>query len=199
GSQSFVTGGSSGNPDTKSWTVTITVPPATADGTYTGKITASVTSGSGPNTGSGTDVSITIDHTPPAAPSTPDLNNGDDTGVSNTDNITNKTTSLGFSGTAEKNSTVELFDGTTSLGTTTANNSGNWNISVNLAAANHSITAKAKDAAGNTSVASGALPVTVDTTKPTVTINQAGGQADPAAAGPINFTVVFSESVATTF
>src|SRR5205085_170110 len=36
---------------------------------------------------------------------------------------------------------------------------------------------------------------TVDKTAPTVTINQAVGQADPANASPINFTVVFSESV----
>ena len=32
-------------------------------------------------------------------------------------------------------------------------------------------------------------------TAPTVTINQAGGQADPTSASPINFTVVFSEAV----
>jgi hypothetical protein len=195
--QTFVTTGSAG--DSKDWTVKIKAPNGTADGTYTGKITASVTSGTGPNTGSGTDVTVTIDTTAPAAPSTPDLNSADDTGTSNSDNITNKTTALGFSGTAENNSTVELFDGVTSLGTTTATNGGNWNFSVNLAEGSHSITAKAKDAAGNTSVASGALSVMVDTTKPTVTINQAVGQADPAAAGPINFTVVFSEDVDGTF
>ncbi len=33
----------------------------------------------------------------------------------------------------------------------------------------------------------------VDQTAPTVTINQAAGQADPTNASPINFTVVFSE------
>ena len=36
---------------------------------------------------------------------------------------------------------------------------------------------------------------TPDTTPPTVTINQAEGQADPAIVSPINFTVVFSEPV----
>jgi len=35
----------------------------------------------------------------------------------------------------------------------------------------------------------------VDTTVPTVTINQAAGQADPTSAWPINFTVVFSQPV----
>jgi len=34
-----------------------------------------------------------------------------------------------------------------------------------------------------------------DTIKPDVTINQAGGQADPTNGSPINFTVVFNESV----
>ena len=37
--------------------------------------------------------------------------------------------------------------------------------------------------------------VTIDTVHPTVTINQASGQPDPATAFPINFTVVFSEPV----
>src|SRR5262249_47793563 len=39
--------------------------------------------------------------------------------------------------------------------------------------------------------------VTVDLVAPTVTVNQAGAQADPAAVAPINFTVVFSESTTT--
>ena len=38
-------------------------------------------------------------------------------------------------------------------------------------------------------------PAGGDTTPPTVTINQAAGQADPTNASPINFTVVFSEPV----
>ncbi|MBK7318044.1 S-layer homology domain-containing protein [Candidatus Villigracilis affinis] len=37
--------------------------------------------------------------------------------------------------------------------------------------------------------------VTYDATQPTVTINTAVGQPDPAGSGPINFTVVFSETV----
>ncbi|MBI3895536.1 MAG: hypothetical protein HY313_06365 [Acidobacteria bacterium] len=38
-------------------------------------------------------------------------------------------------------------------------------------------------------------PRPVDTTRPTVTINQAAGQEDPTSTSPINFTVVFSEPV----
>jgi hypothetical protein len=37
--------------------------------------------------------------------------------------------------------------------------------------------------------------VTFDTVAPAVTINQAGGQADPTGASPILFTVAFSEAV----
>ena len=41
-----------------------------------------------------------------------------------------------------------------------------------------------------------AATLVVDNTPPTVTINQAAGQADPAKNSPINFTVIFSEPVA---
>jgi hypothetical protein len=62
---------------------------------------------------------------------------------------------------------------------------------------------KATDAAGNPNTASTSTDNSVtfqttappDNTAPTVTINQAAGQADPTSASPINFTVVFSESV----
>jgi hypothetical protein len=47
----------------------------------------------------------------------------------------------------------------------------------------------------NTSVFSNVSVTTPDTTSPTVTINQAAGQVDPANVSPINFTVVFSEPV----
>ena len=53
------------------------------------------------------------------------------------------------------------------------------------------------DAAGNSNAASTSTDnsVTYDNAAPTVTVNQASGQADPTNASPINFTVVFSESV----
>ncbi len=55
----------------------------------------------------------------------------------------------------------------------------------------------AQDAAGNQSAASTSTDntVTYDNAAPTVTIDQAAGQADPTNASPINFTVVFSEAV----
>ncbi len=55
----------------------------------------------------------------------------------------------------------------------------------------------ATDAAGNGNAASTSTDNTVtwDNVAPTVTINQAGAQADPTNTSPINYTVVFSEAV----
>lgn len=54
------------------------------------------------------------------------------------------------------------------------------------------------DLVGNNNIASGPNTddtVVYETTRPTVTVNQAVGQADPTALFPINFTVVFSELI----
>ena len=63
-----------------------------------------------------------------------------------------------------------------------------------VSAGSHTFSVTATDAAGNTSSAA-SYTWTIETTPPTVTINQASGQADPTSVSPINFTVVFSESV----
>ncbi|RNF53082.1 DUF4347 domain-containing protein, partial [Marinomonas hwangdonensis] len=113
---------------------------------------------------------IVIDTTAPSATSTPDLATVSDTGVSSTDNITNDNTPT-VTGTAEANATVKLYDtdGTTELGTTTADGSGNWAIASSaLSAGAHTLTTKATDAAGNVSVASSGLTITIDTTGPTL-------------------------------
>ena len=82
------------------------------------------------------------------------------------DGITNATT-LTLTGTAASNSAVTMFDGTTQLGTAMANASGMWTFTTStLANGAHSFTVTDTDAAGNTSVASSALAVTVDTVAP---------------------------------
>src|SRR5207247_1130718 len=55
----------------------------------------------------------------------------------------------------------------------------------------------AQDLASNPNTASTSSDnsVTWDTTAPSVTINQAAGQADPTNTSPISFTVIFSEPV----
>jgi hypothetical protein len=173
----------------------LTVASALADNTYS--ITAKQTDVAGNVSNASGALSLVIDTTPPNAPSSPNLSPSDDTGILNNDNITNKTTNLNLTGSADPNITVTLFEGATQLGTTTSNNgSGNWTITAPgpFSPGNHIFTAKATDTAGNPSSLSAPHTVFIDTTAPTVTINQAAGQADPAVAGPINFTVVFSES-----
>jgi hypothetical protein len=55
----------------------------------------------------------------------------------------------------------------------------------------------AQDALGNLSSASTSTDnrVTVDNVAPSVTVNQAPGQSDPALTQPVNFLVVFSETI----
>ena len=76
--------------------------------------------------------------------SVPDLIAASDSGLSETDNLTNSTAPT-FSGTAEAGSTVKLFAGATSLGTTSADSSGKWSFTVEatnaLADGAHDITA----------------------------------------------------------
>ncbi|PYF83297.1 VCBS repeat-containing protein/autotransporter-associated beta strand protein [Marinomonas alcarazii] len=125
------------------------------------------------------------DNTPPNAPSTPDLSSASDTGTSSTDNVTSKTTPT-VTGTAEANSTVKLYDtdGTTLLGSTTANGSGNWSItSSTLSEGSHTLTATATDASNNVSSASSGLTITIDTTAPTTTIASAALSADTGTSG----------------
>ncbi|MBP6879325.1 MAG: hypothetical protein KBC34_14965 [Phenylobacterium sp.] len=103
-----------------------------------------------------------------AAPSAPDLSAASDTGASSTDNVTSDTTPT-FTGTSEANATVSLFDtdGTTVLGTATADGSGNWSItSSTLALGQHTVSAAIIDLAGNTSSAGAGLQITIQAATP---------------------------------
>ncbi len=109
---------------------------------------------------------LVVDTTAPAAPTSLLLAAADDTGTSSTDGITNKTSALTITGSTIASAVVELFDGTTSLGKTTADATGKFTLDVSLAEGTHAITARATDVAGNQSEASLALPIVVDTTAP---------------------------------
>lgn len=112
---------------------------------------------------------IYLDRALPAPPAALDLVAADDTGISNSDNITNKTTGLTFTGTGEELATVQLYDGAAAIGATAAVSGGAFSISgINLTEGIHTITAKQRDLAGNTSLASGSLIITVDATGPRV-------------------------------
>ena len=151
--------------------IDVTTATALADGNLAIRITASDAAGNTATqtvlTGAATfkkDIGV------PTTPSVPDLAAADDTGSSNTDNITSQTTALTFTGTAEVNSSVQLYDGASTAGSPATATDGSWSIDLSLAEGAHSITAKATDAAGNTSSDSTALSVTVDTTAPAFTI-----------------------------
>ncbi len=166
-----------------------------APGTHTLSVTSEDVAGNaGPSSPT---TSILIDTTPPDAPSDPVLAAASDSGVSNSDRIT-KTTTLTFTGAGEEVAYVRLFDAGvatgTSPGSTVAAGVYSGATSV-LTGGTHTITAKATDVAGNVSVASGSTSVVVDLTAPTVTVNQAAGQADPTTTPSIAYTVVFSEQV----
>src|SRR5205814_985419 len=99
---------------------------ALGEGAHT--LTAKATDAAGNVSSASSGLGVTIDTTAPAAPSTPDMTAGTDSGSSSTDNLTSNTTPT-LTGTAEANSTVTLYDtdGTTVLGTATATG-GNWSI-----------------------------------------------------------------------
>lgn len=103
---------------------------------------------------------------PPHAPDAPTIASfSNDSGVVG-DGVTNDNT-LTLKGTATANSTLKVFDGTTQIGTATADSKGAWSFTTAaLADGKHSLTAKATDASGQTSAASSALGVTIDTKAP---------------------------------
>ncbi len=121
-------------------------------------ITATATDAAGnlsPASGSKT---IVVDTTAPNAPTI--------TTPATSPYYTNDTTPA-VGGTAEANSTVNVYDGVTLVGTTTADGSGNWSLSTSvLSETSHTITATATDAAGNISPASTSKTIIVDTTAP---------------------------------
>lgn len=95
-------------------------------------------------------------------------------------------------GTSEPFATVKIYEGTTLVGTGTADGSGSWSIVLTppLTAGAHSFTAQATDAAGNTSVSSTSFSLTVDTTPPalpvlTSILDDVGNAATPVANGGV--------------
>ncbi|HIE4432987.1 Ig-like domain-containing protein [Burkholderia multivorans] len=155
------------------WTYTPSTPLPV--GTQIG-VTASDAAG---NTSPSASVTVTGDVTAPAAPVIAGVTDdvGSVTGALVSGGSTDDTTPT-LSGTAEAGSTISVFDGTTLLGTTTADASGNWTFTpaAGLGEGTHAITVTATDASGNVSLPSAAFDLTVDTTAPaTPTVNPTDG------------------------
>ncbi len=129
---------------------TFTPEEAIADGTY--NFTATATDGEGNVSAASTASSLTIDATAPAVP------------IITTTGTTNDNTP-DITGTAEANSTVNILQDGTNIGTATADASGNWTFTPEEAIVDgtYNFTATATDEAGNVSLASTASSLTVDT------------------------------------
>jgi hypothetical protein len=179
--------------------------------TVNGTVIASVAAGvatdaaGNPNTAStSVDNSVTFDGfdvTPPSVTIEQAVGQADPTGTS----------PINFTVTFSENVANFVTGDVTLAGTagaTTATVTGGptvYNVAVSGMTVNGTVIATvaagvATDAAGNPNTASTSVDNSVtfdgfDVTPPSVTIDQAVGQADPTATGPINFTVTFSEAV----
>ncbi|MBF0124635.1 MAG: VCBS repeat-containing protein, partial [Magnetococcales bacterium] len=116
-----------------------------------------------------------IDITAPAVPTALDLAAIDDSGVSDIDNITNRSSGLTINGSSgEAGANVVLFEDKDGNGVIDSNETlataavtGTvWSTDISLAAGTHSIKAVQTDIAGNKSAVSTVLAITVATTTP---------------------------------
>lgn len=98
------------------------------------------------------------------APATPEITSPAEGSWSTSGSVT-------LSGTAEANATVELSEGAASLGTTTADQSGDWSRAVSFGDGSHEVTATATDAAGNASPSSATRTFWVDTGVPDTSVD----------------------------
>ncbi len=163
--------------------------PTLSNGTH--PITATATDVAG-NVSAPSVMSTAVIDTVAPTTSSPVLTAASDTGISSTDQITMLTT-VTVTGTTEAGATVNLRNGTTVIATGTADGAGVYTFTVTLVAGNRNLNARGTDLAGNVGSYSANTTITIDTTRPTVTVNQAPGQADPAMTSPVNFRVRFSE------
>ncbi len=134
-----------------------------AEGPHT--LTASAVDRAGNTSALSGSLTVTIDTTPPAAPSVPALAPASDTGLSNSDRLTGIAAPT-FTGSAEAGSVIDLLVGGSAVGTGTASGAGLWTItSSTLGEGTQTISARARDAAGNVRDG-GDITVTIDLTGP---------------------------------
>ncbi|WP_026955534.1 MBG domain-containing protein [Algoriphagus vanfongensis] len=141
-----------------------------AEGTH--QITATATDVAGNISVPSSALQIEIDTQAPAAPSVPDLTPGSDSGISDSDNITNDLMPT-FTGVALASSKVQIIsDVDGALGETTADGSGDWTFTPvsSMTSGLHSITVTQTDLAGNESPSSPALSVVLDNSAPSAVI-----------------------------
>ncbi|MBI2930018.1 MAG: hypothetical protein HYY16_00075 [Planctomycetes bacterium] len=133
----------------------------TPPGTFSLVFVVTSTDAAGNATTSSPALMVTVDNASPLPPSAPNLTDASDTGTNSSDDLTNDTTPT-FSGTAEANASVTLYASGTAVQTTPATGGSYTLTSTSLAAGLYAFTAIATDVAGNQSISSAALPVTID-------------------------------------
>ncbi|MFC1600775.1 S8 family serine peptidase [Candidatus Sumerlaeota bacterium] len=178
-------------------TRTVTISSITGDGA----LSITITSGTAVNSigvlaaSAGPSAAVSVDNTPPAVPAWLGLSPADDTGFSSGDGVTTKSAGLHITGVADAESTVTLYVDSIAATSGTAAVFNSSGLTLSLVEGTTTVTATAIDAAGNVSGISTGTVVTVDTTRPSVSVNQSAGQLDPSGVAPLNFTAVFSEVV----
>ncbi len=110
-------------------------------------------------------LTVTLDTTIPPAPTGLALTSASDTGVPH-DDLTNTNTPVVTGSGAVNGDTITLYDGGTSVGSEVVSG-GQWSVTASaLSDGGHALTAKETEVAGNVSLASTALNVTIDTVPP---------------------------------
>ncbi|WP_277977771.1 Ig-like domain-containing protein [Pantoea endophytica] len=131
-------------------------------------LSVTVTDAAGNTSANSDPVTFTVDSEAPGVAADVQLINVD-TPIEPGSTINNNQPQL--AGTAEPNSIITLLDGTTVLGTVTADDQGNWSVSPTLTDGTHNLSVTVTDAAGNTSGASASIAVTIDTIAPEAVTN----------------------------
>ncbi|MEN3282786.1 MAG: large repetitive protein [Solirubrobacteraceae bacterium] len=172
---------------------------AVTDGTVSFSITAAKAqdlAGNSNTASTSTDNTVSYDGTAPALTLTTPAN-----GSATTDATPSVSGAAGNASGDASTVTVKIYSGSGTGGSvvqtlTPTRSTNTWSTTAaTLAQGTYTVQATQTDTAGNVAT-SAANTFAVDTTAPTVTVNQKAGQSDPANALPILFTVTFNEPVA---
>lgn len=105
----------------------------------------------------------------PSTPTTPILSSESDSGISNSDRVTNDSTPT-ITGTASSSATISLFESDSLVATTTSNGSGEYSFTISPALSTNRVYSYAvtQTVSSQTSATSSALEITFDNTPATV-------------------------------
>lgn len=164
---------------------TYTFNPALAQGPHS--ITATATDAAGNTSAPGGPLNFTIDAVAPDIPGAPVLPGVNNPGLVNTGTPT-------ITGKGEPGTTITIYTDGQPVGTTEVDASGDWSHSYDpaLAEGAHNITVTASDEQGNESGHSNEVVLTVDLTRPQVSMLTL---REEPLSGPVTFTFKFTEDV----